>query len=442
MAGPTRLQGSLALPKLLSHAAPLLAGLTATALYLGTQARTHPADAMAYADELAQGMTVHPQHLLHGVVGAGLVEVGGWLRPELVAFDHLTAGNAIFGGVGIGLFVLLARKWGVGTGLSLVLAAALASSQGWWTLSTTWEVHVLPVSVVLGGLWLLSKGGRKRILLGGATLGTAILLHKTMLLALPAIAIGLAWRRGLKQAASAALVASGVVALGYGLAWLSMAMQAGVDPVAAASNLLLGEVQSTSAVPVDGSRLTALGQGAAQVFTAAAGGPCVVSPLLVSTSPSAEMRDGIVQLVAIAGALAGLLALAGSVLVRRQRPLATSLVLGWPLVALPLVAWFEPNNLEYHLGPLAMLLLGLGLGAHHLSKRVGLSPAALPGIIALIGIGNGWVTWSASVGPSTLARDHIQCNTSQKSRSPDAGQDVLLDDRGRPRFKPRGRRGR
>lgn len=385
---------------------PLLAGLAAMALALLTRARRHPPDALAYAELAAEGMIWHPQHLLATPLNLAVLALGDLLNPRAADLDHLVFVGALGSGIGLGSLCWLGLRWGLGASLSLAVVVFLGGTQAWWSLATTAEVHALPVGLVLLALVCLVAGGRGRREAGGLLLGLAVLLHKTMLLVLPGVGLGLLLStRRTGPAVRVLGLAAAVSVGGYGLAWAEQVLVHGAPAEAALEDLVLGEVRTTSAAPVapDEGRGAALQRGLLASVSTAAGGQCVLPPGELPQD-SAQARERGVRSVKALGLLGGGLALFGLVAWARERPLAAGVALGWPLVVLPAVAWFEPWNFEYFLGPLAVALLAAGRGvAWILERRAAPAPVWLvaAGLLALLGLRNAQGTWDRVVGPAT-----------------------------------------
>lgn len=393
-----------ALPALRRLLAPL-AGVAAALGYLLTPAHQHPPDALAYAAMVTSGDLFHPQHLLHNVVGVAAVGLQGWLRPDASPLEALCAVNALAGGLGVGLLVSLGLSWGLRPAFALAVAALLAASQGWWTLSTTWEVHVLPVALVLLALKLLSGEGRG--LWGGVVLGLAVLLHKTMILVFPAIAIGRAVARGgIGAAARPFAIASLLVGLGYGGVWVAAVGLDGAPAGPTAENLLKGEMSGGEAVAGSGSALL---RGAMGALSVAEPGPCAVQAETEAEWQGVERARRIVGVGAVLGLLAATAGILGWL---RERPFAASVALGWPLVAIPAIYAFEPENHEYYLGPMAVLLLAAGRGME-LPVRRSSTPGTAVGLVTVVVLAAalllGRQTWSGVVAPGMEGPQGVTC---------------------------------
>lgn len=219
----------------------VMVGALAMALFVATGARTHPPDAVAYADLLVQGSVLHPQHLIHNLLGDGVLRLALMLHPQAVPLAVLSALNGVIGGLGIGVATRLMMRAGAPLGLSAAAGLGLAASYGWWSLATTWEVHVAPVTAVLLALWWLGEG---RWLRGAGALALGILLHKTMVLALPAVL--LAWalqRRSMAQMVQLGAVVGVLVGLAYSAAFAVEVQRQPHSPTQIARTLILGEVQ-------------------------------------------------------------------------------------------------------------------------------------------------------------------------------------------------------
>ncbi|MCK6506623.1 hypothetical protein L6R53_25165 [Myxococcota bacterium] len=368
----------------------VLAGGAAALVYLSTLAHTQGPDALAYA-ELARARDLHPQHLLQHLLGGVALAPAQALAPGLHPALVLAAGNALAGGLGVGLCWLLAARAGAGPLLATAAAALFATAHGWWTVSTTAEVHAAPVAVqALAALWV----GRRPAAAGLAH-GAAALLHKTMILGLPGLLLAAGARAGLLL-----LGAALVVGLPYA-ALIGRDLARGDPLEGTATHWLLGELAQPppAARPGPGRAVAASrGLGGAWVhFSPPRCGFDQGRPDFPNHHPM--QRRQLWRGVQVGGALALAMGLLGAVaLARRDRPLLWALA-GWIALAVPAALWFEPDNPEYYLGPLLALLVLAAGGAQRLARA---TPAPAP-VAALLALGG--LLAAGAVGAHHLASD-------------------------------------
>ncbi|MCB9780474.1 MAG: hypothetical protein H6742_18050 [Alphaproteobacteria bacterium] len=377
-------------------------GVAALVLYLSTLSHGHLGDPMAYAEEVAGGRWFHPRHLLHNLVGSWL---GYWiqaLRPEWGWMDGLQRMQAGIGALGVALFAWVLRRGGVSSAVTAAAAVLLATSHGWWSLAVTYEVHLLPVLWMLGVVAvLLRPPADPRVegaLLGVAHAG-AILFHQTMVLAGPALLLATLLRPG--RAARAGLYLAtgvGLVLVGYGLSFLWPAHQL-IAPDQSAFGFVLGDATEGHPGVGDTTVWRSLSVGAREVFLAARRGLCVPPSDLggMAGGPADVGAAGPAGLLGLVGA--AVLLLAGLPRLWRRHRDVVVLVLGWIAVVAPVVAWWEPGNFEYFLGPGVALLVLLALAGAALAEgRTKLSPLialAWLGVAAPLAVANHQV----AIGP-------------------------------------------
>jgi len=360
---------------------PLLgAGAGASLLYLLTLGHTQGADALAYTDLSVLGHP-HPQHLLHHALGWLALQPLSALAPQVQPLLWLSGLNALCGGLGIALAGALARRAGAAAGLTAAAMALLATSYGWWSLSTTAEVHALPVALQLAAVLALTgpaltaptrTGGvaaAARPAWSGALHALAVLLHKTMVLGLPSLLLG-ASLAGWRQARALLLVAALGIGLPYG-AVMARSMQRGDAWHGAATAWLLGEVAHfvPGAPPHLPWRVAASsGLAGSWVYN---NPPRCGFRLGWSGEPlpfpgSSRLPWKLTQLGGLLGA--GLALVGAAALARRDRALGLALI-GWPLLSVATAFWFEPANYEYYLGALTCAVILAAVGASSLAER-------------------------------------------------------------------------
>lgn len=388
-----------------------LAGLAATGLYLATLAHTQSPDPLAYT-ELALARDLHPQHLLQHLLGGLLLAPVQAVAPATPPAVALAAGNALAGGLGVALCGLLATRAGAGPLLATAAAALFATSHGWWTVSTTAEVHAAPVALqALAVLWVGRRPG-----VAGLAHGAAVLLHKTMILGLPGLALAAGARARLLLLAAALLIG-----LPYG-AVLGRDLARGDPLVGTATNWLLGEL----AQPPPGDRP---GPGRAVSASRGLGGVWVHfgpprcgfdrgRPDFPNHQPAQRLR--LWRGVQAGGAVALCLGLVGAAtLARRDRALLTALA-GWIALAVPAALWFEPDNPEYYLGPLLALLVLVAAGARRLAQATP-APVAAGAVLALGGLlvagGLGAHHLASDIGPAMEPAQAVRrCGAPSRAR--------------------------
>lgn len=403
---------------------PLLGGgALASLLYLLTLAHTQGGDALAYT-ELALLGHPHPQHLLHHVLGWLALQPRETLAPQVQPLLWLSGLNALFGGLGVALAGALARRAGAGAALAAAAMALLATSYGWWSLSTTAEVHALPVALQLAAILALTGGSSTaaRSAWTGVWHALAVLLHKTMVLGLPALILG-ASLSGWRRARTLLLVVTLGIGLPYG-AVMAHSMYRGDAWHGAATAWLLGEVAHF--VPGAPPHLP---------WTVAASGGLAGS-WVYNNPPRCGFRDGWSgeplplpgserlpwTLTQLGGLLGAGLALAGAgTLARRDRALAFTLIV-WPLLSVATAFWFEPANYEYYLGALSCAVILAAVGASTLAEkspwpRPARAILAAAGLLAalLVGAHN----LELDLGPAMQPADDIRpCNAHDAPQRP------------------------
>lgn len=210
----------------------LTAGTLAAALYLLTLSANYNSDGMAFvrqtqAGDLSAPLFFQAEHVLYPFVGwlfAGLASVAGFGGGPLVPMQVL---NALAGGVAVGAFAFMAGR--LLPGRRAVLAVVLlAVANGWWFHSTDAEDQMLANAGLLVALAAIVAGrgtlvqswlpGRRGWLIVLA-MAFAVLVHATVVLALPAILIVLlgqtSWRGAAVLGVAGALILA-LVMLGIG----------------------------------------------------------------------------------------------------------------------------------------------------------------------------------------------------------------------------------
>lgn len=384
--------------------AALAMGGLSSLLYLSSLAYTQPADALAYT-ELAERGDAHPQHLLQHGLGWLVLQGRALVGAEVEALRWLSGLNALFGGAGVALATLLAVRAGAGLGLAMSAGAVLASSYSWWALSTTAEVHVLPVAVQVAAILVLVGGDRAspRPFAAGALQALAVLMHKTMVLALPALAVA-ALPVGARRARAFVLIASLGVALPYG-AVMARGITRGDPWQGAATAWLMGEVAHR--IP---------GAPPHQPWPVAAS-TGLAGSWVYTSAPRCGFREGWSgerlpapgtervpwRLTQLGGTIGAALALLGAVSLGRSgeasRRALVAALLGWPLLSVAGAFWFEPANFEYYLGALSCAVVLAAVGANALCERSPW-PSALRAALVLGGLGT-----AVLVGGHNLERD-------------------------------------
>lgn len=375
--------------------APLV-GLAFLLLYLSTLAHTLDADAAAYVELAARG-DLHPQHLLQHKLGGLLLDLAAALAPELAPALALAGLNALGGAVGLGLVVRLAQRLGAGPGPSLGAAAVLGTSFGWWSLSTTAEVHVLAVTAALLAFLLAPAHPRA----AGLLLGLGVLLHKTMLLGLPGLLLAVG-----RRAPVALLAALAPVALGYGAVVLGE-VRLGVPLSDALRAWGLAEVAQPWPGSQGPSRVAAAVVGLSTVWLYRGPPRCIafLDELgLPHPPPAGGLSWTLVQL--LLPLLAGLVLLGLRRLDPARWPLGQGLLAWAGLCSLAAFA-FEPFNHEYYLGAFAALLALGAAGADAPGEgRPWARHLLLPGALLVAGYALAF-NHRQAIGPATLPADRV-----------------------------------
>ena len=129
---------------------PLLTFGAALALYATTMAHQHGGDTPGYLEDVRRGLYFHPSHVLpRWLVGWG-VGLAHRLSPTLSPYTPAVAIAGTFAGASAAALThqLLRRLTGAEV-VPLVCTAALATTAVYWIEATTFEVHLLPVVVLL-----------------------------------------------------------------------------------------------------------------------------------------------------------------------------------------------------------------------------------------------------------------------------------------------------
>jgi len=414
---------------------PLLTFGAALALYATTMAHQHGGDTPGYLEDVRRGLYFHPSHVLpRWLVGWG-VGLAHRLSPTLSPYTPAVAIAGTFAGASAAALThqLLRRLTG-GELVPLVCAATLGTTAVYWIEATTFEVHLLPVVVLLLTAMAAAEIGRsphpvRRALVVGLLQGLATGFHVLASGAAFAwCAVVLLDARPLRPrlAMLGAVVggaASVVVSLYGGMSWLRA---------------------STGPPPPDDRLLTLL------ILPTDAGAHAIYRD---AAAPWMDAVHGIQDAVgAGAGQHHGLAAAAGALVVvcslpwmrgpwQRVRGLAVVPV-AWALGTMPLILWVQPSNMEYYAGPVTALALHLGLVLDEALRRSARPTLAHGGIAA---VGLGLTAALAHLNWPTIERlltsptgDHVGVERV------DGGAPQLRDGWGRPvdADQPRSRKGR
>ena len=337
---------SQSLPRSWRVGLPVAMGLLFCLLY-GLNLASGPApDGAAFLEMAKSGHWMHAQHLITGLPLYGL----------LLAFPHqdpvVVSGllSAASGGLAVGSLCRLGLGMGLGRVGATLGAALVGLSQGWWTHGTAYEVHILAVGLTLLAA-ALAVTGRRHLRLG-LLLAMAILCHKTMVLAVPALV--LTSLVGSKRPGLAALRTLAVLTLilgaAYGLAATSQ-LDTGRTLEQIGRELALGELRDGADRPLND-----------QIPMRARHALAYTVAWLPDNGQARQVLTWVVP------GLLVLFSLLGSALHWRLRPQHRHALLLWlwPLLALPAIWFFEAGNFEYYLGPVALLIL---LGCSALPER-------------------------------------------------------------------------
>ncbi len=396
-------------------------GVASLILYLCSLMRIHPPDAIAYALEIEERRLFHPQHLIHNWLGWMAVRVGGALEPDWVTMDSLQRMNAFLGALGVALMALVLCRATGRRGLSAVFAGGLAISYGWWSMAVTYEVHVAPLTAMLGLFLLMQSQRPPSGAAAGALHAAAILLHKTMILACPAVILALivfpgSRRKRLSRVGEYAITGLVVAGAFYALALNANPVVPG-GPKAKVSDLVIGELIHGRPRGDPAGRFTAGIHSWRRCLLYEDGPRCGASSsrdVWESATTVAQDRLGRVQ----AWTLVFLIAMLALILVTARRavrkyPTMAVLVAGWNAVALPAILWFESHNYEYYLGPIMGLLIWIALSSTvlpvpHRSLRKGLD-IAVPLLFAAVFFCAGYQSYRDDLGLMTDAEEHTMC---------------------------------
>ena len=316
---------------------PIVLGLLSFVLYALNLASGPEPDGAAFLEMAQSGHWMHAQHLIAGLPLYAMLQAFPAQDPAFVS-GLLSAAS---GGLAVGALCSLGLAIGLGRGGAALCATLVGVSQGWWAHGTAYEVHILAVGLTLLAAAVAVSGKRAGLL--GVLLAVAILCHKTMLLAVPALLLTSlvgSERRG-RDLLHTVLVL-GVTVLGaYALALYSQ-LDTGKPLPQIATELVFGELREGADRPLNDQ----ISMRARHALAYA----------LARLPEHGQARETVTWVLP---SLLAAFSLLGSALHWRLRPEhrhALWLWL-WPLLALPAIWSFEAGNYEYYLGPLAVLVL-------------------------------------------------------------------------------------
>lgn len=344
-------------------------GVGCLVLYLCSLWRIHPPDAIAYAMGVDERRLFHPQHLIHNWLGWLSVRFGNAMEPEWVTMDSLQRMNAFIGALGVALLALVLCRATGRRALSAIFAGGLAISYGWWSMSVTYEVHVAPVTAMLG-VFLLFQGRRPPSgAAAGALHASAILLHKTMILACPGVLLALLLfpgqrRKRLRRIGEYAITGLVVAVAFYALALVSDPPVPG-GPSVTVTDLAFGELVHGRPEVSPQGRVQAGLHSWRRCLLYEDGPRCSAADkqeIWKSATTAAQSRLGRIQTwtsVFLVSVLVLILLTARRTV--QKYPAMALMIGGWNLVAIPAILWFEAHNFEYYLGPTVGLLIWVAL---------------------------------------------------------------------------------
>jgi hypothetical protein len=378
----------------LKRLTPLLTFGIAFALYAATMSHVHWGDTPGYLDDVRAGRWFHPSHLLpRWLVGWAVGAVHArWptVSPYLPAV--LVAGTGA-GALGVALFHALLRRLTGAEAVPFVAALGLMVTACWWVEAGTFEVHLLPVVVLLLAAHATVTATTSPCPLRAAALvgllqGVAAGFHIIATGAVLAWAGALAWQSRPPRVRIAMLVAYAATA---GI--VVTALYAGATAWRVYGGRPLApdrSVWSVAILPTNAADAPIYAHPDAIRLDLLAGARCAVAD--VAGLPG----GGPALLTAAAAALALATVLAWPELWRRHRGLALVPAL-WTLGMLPLILRVEPANLEYFVGPVAALALHAGLVGDALVHRAG---GARGAVLAVLAAG---LAFAATIGRADLA---------------------------------------
>lgn len=323
----------------LQRALPVAVAVLFLAIYLLNLAPDPTPDGQAYLDLVRAGDPFHAQHLIYGLPLLAALKLFPQQNPVQVAGTLA----AVFGAYAVGSFSFLLQRLRIPLGGVVTGALILGLGSGWMAQSTAWEVHVAAVGTVFLACGL-ALGPRGRPWGSAIAMTVGILLHKTMILALPAAFMLSLWgqerwgRRLLGMLGLTALLGM----LAYGAVG-AQRLQRGQAAQDVAIELVLGELRSEQARPVVEAPLRSARD--------------TLPTVLLRIQPQQRGPTSLALCLVILG-LAG----AGAVQLWRRGERRELAVLLWPALGLPAAVAFEAFNFEYYMGPVAVLL-GVGMGA-------------------------------------------------------------------------------
>ena len=194
-------------------------------LYQLFRTQNYNFDSILYARMVESGVDLFDtrhilQHHLQRIFYLACLKMG-YVGDAIIPIQFL---NSVFAALAVSLFYPLCKSITKNHRISAFSSLFLGFSSGFWRYSTSGEILILPVTLLIICLYLVFKAGKKNIMIAGAVFGLEVCMYQSHILYGPAIIAGILLRSNkretrIKEAIYFFLNASTVILLIYGGVW-------------------------------------------------------------------------------------------------------------------------------------------------------------------------------------------------------------------------------